>query len=62
VITGDVRPGRELEFTRKPGNMAASTFSALVEGKLVVTRRAEDLFTFPDDTPVFSSLAWGASN
>ena len=40
LITGDVRPGAEFQFTAKPSNLAASTFTALVNGKLVVTRCA----------------------
>jgi hypothetical protein len=54
VITGDIRPGAEFRFTNKPSNKAASTFAALVDDKLVVTRRAEELFTLPDSTPVLA--------
>ena len=54
LITGDVRPGAEFQFTAKPSNLAASTFTALVNGKLVVTRCAMNLFQLPDDTPVLA--------
>ena len=54
TITGDVQPGEQFRFTCKPSYMARSTFTALVDGKLIVTRRAEDLFKLPDDTAVLA--------
>ena len=53
-ITGDVRPSAEFEFTCEPRNMAQSTFTALTNGKLIVTRRFTDLCSLPDDTPVLA--------
>ncbi len=53
-ITGDVRPGAEFEFITKSADPAASTFVALVDGKLIVTRYAVDLFGLPNDTPVLA--------
>jgi hypothetical protein len=54
MITGDVRPGQEFEFTAKPSNKATSTFTALLEGTLIVTKRAEELFNLPDKTAVLA--------
>jgi hypothetical protein len=53
-ITGEVRPGSEFRFADKPSNAAASTFAALVGGRLVVTRHATRLFHLSDDTPVLA--------
>jgi hypothetical protein len=54
LITGDARPGQEFQFATNPSNLAASTFFALVDGRLVVTRRADDLFCLPSETPVLA--------
>lgn len=53
-IIGDVRPGEEFSFEKKPTNLAKATFVALVDGKLVVTRRAIELFSLPDETPILA--------
>jgi hypothetical protein len=54
LITGDVRPGNEFKFVRPPHHAAASTFTALADGRLQVTRHAETLFQLPDATPVLA--------
>jgi hypothetical protein len=53
-ITGDVRQGAQFQFTNPPRRLASSTFSALVDGKLIVTRRATEIFHLPDNTPVLA--------
>jgi hypothetical protein len=54
IITGAVRPGDEFEFRQKPHLAAPSTFAALVDGRLIVTRHATELFDYPNSTPVLA--------
>jgi hypothetical protein len=50
----DLRPGAEFEFTSKPSNMAASTFTAITPERVIVTRRFTSLESLPPDTPVIA--------
>jgi hypothetical protein len=50
----DLRPGSEFEFTSKPSNMAASTFTAITPERVIVTRRFTSLETLPPATPVIA--------
>ena len=54
IEDADVRDGKEFEFTKKPSNMAASTFTAITNDKTYVTRRFTNLKDLPDDTPVIA--------
>jgi hypothetical protein len=53
-IIGNVRPGSEFQLTEKPTNAAQSTFTALVNGSMRVTRRLSEFLGLPDDTPVLA--------
>jgi hypothetical protein len=50
----DLRPGAEFEFTSKPSNMAASTFTAVRPERVIVTRRFTSLESLPAETPVIA--------
>jgi hypothetical protein len=50
----DLRPGAEFEFTGKPSNMAASTFTAITPERVIVTRRFTSLEKLPPETPVIA--------
>jgi hypothetical protein len=49
-----LRPGSEFEFTSKPSNMAASTFTAITPERVIVTRRFTNLESLPAETPIIA--------
>ena len=54
-IFGDcIQPGSEFEITKKPTWEARSTFSAITDQGLHVTKRLSDLFNYEDDTMVLA--------
>ncbi len=50
----DLREGDEFRFTNKPNCKASSTFIAVRNDEVVVTRRFSNLENLPDDTPVIA--------
>lgn len=55
IIGEFLRPGNEFRFVNKPANAAAANFIAINGEEVIVTRRATDLFTLPDNVPVIAN-------
>ena len=58
IIGDEVRRGEEFRFTAKPTSKANTTFVTVVNDKIIVTRRASDLFTLRNDHPVVAHRMW----
>lgn len=54
-ITGpDIRPGADFRLTQKPHCCAASTFTAVLPDRVLVTRRLTDVLALTDDVEVLA--------
>jgi hypothetical protein len=50
----DLRDGEEFIFVKKPTVQAPSTFTAITDTEVIVTRRFSNLESLPDKTPAIA--------
>ncbi len=56
----DLREGKEFLLQGKPSNKSKSTFTAIKQGEVLVTRRLDNLFKLSKDTLVIAH--WHGQN